>query len=169
MPIYGISYALPVSYSKTRLLLIRYYGSFLLQRLFSTFPSGRPGIGLLLLRAVIGLSAIAEGVLYLTSLSSPSLTLWLLGLTLILSGSALMIGFLTPLVGLFIGIHFLGIAVSWFPVPSGNLHDARLVALGLIVTTVSITLLGPGAFSLDGYLFGRREIVIPPSSGSTDL
>jgi hypothetical protein len=23
-------------------------------------------------------------------------------------------------------------------------------------------LLGPGAFSLDGYIFGRREIVIPP-------
>ena len=140
----------------------------MLQRLFSTFPGGRPGVGLLLLRAVIGISAIAEGILYLTSLSAPSFALWLLGLMLILSGSALLIGFLTPLAGLFIGLHFFGIAVSWFPVPSWNLHDVRLMAFGLIVTTVAIALLGPGAFSLDGYLFGRREIVIPPPSRNPD-
>jgi len=34
----------------------------------------------------------------------------------------------------------------------------------MIVTTIALALLGPGAFSLDGRLFGRREIVIPPSS-----
>jgi len=43
-----------------------------------------------------------------------------------------------------------------------GLHDARLAAFGMIVTAVAIALLGPGAFSLDGRLFGRREIVIPP-------
>jgi hypothetical protein len=32
----------------------------------------------------------------------------------------------------------------------------------MIIIAVAIALLGPGAFSFDGYLFGRREIVIPP-------
>jgi hypothetical protein len=30
--------------------------------------------------------------------------------------------------------------------------------------TIAIVFLGPGAFSLDAYLFGRRELIIPPSS-----
>jgi hypothetical protein len=34
----------------------------------------------------------------------------------------------------------------------------------MTVAAVALALLGPGAFSLDGRLFGRREIVIPPSS-----
>ena len=140
----------------------------MLQRLFSTFPGGRPGLGLLLLRAVVGPSAIAEGIFYLTGLPNPSVVTWLLGFVLILSGVGLTIGFLTPLAGLLAGIHFLGVAASWFPVPSWNLHDFRLMALGLIATTFAVALIGPGAFSLDGYLFGRREIVIPPASRSKE-
>ena len=125
-------------------------------------------MGLLLLRAVVGPSAIAEGIFYLTGPSSPSVAMWLLGFVLILSGIGLTIGFLTPLAGLLTGIYFFGVAISWFPIPSLNLHDVRLIALGLIVTTIAIALTGPGAFSLDGYLFGRREIVIPPSSRSKE-
>jgi len=44
------------------------------------------------------------------------------------------------------------------------LHDVRLMACGMIVAAVALALLGPGAFSLDGRLFGRREIVIPPAT-----
>ena len=72
---------------------------------------------------------------------------------------------LTPLAGILTGIPFFAVAVSWVPAPRSSLHDIRLVAFGLIVTAVAIALLGPGAFSLDGYLFGRREIVIPSPSG----
>jgi hypothetical protein len=32
------------------------------------------------------------------------------------------------------------------------------------VMSIAITLLGPGAFSLDAHLFGRREIIIPGAS-----
>src|SRR5262249_18020955 len=141
-------------------------GRYSLQRLFSTFPGGRPGVGLLLLRGVVGPSAIAAGVLYLASPFNPFIA-WLLGLTLIVSGCALAIGFLTPLAGILTGIPFFAVAMSWVPTPPRSLHDVRLMALGLIVTTVAIALLGPGAFSLDGYLFGRREIVIPSPSGSS--
>jgi hypothetical protein len=39
-----------------------------------------------------------------------------------------------------------------------------LLAFWMIIAATALGLLGPGAYSLDGRLFGRREIVIPPSS-----
>lgn len=148
--------------------LLRFFygarGRYALQRLYSTFPGGNPGLGLLLLRAAVGFAAAAHGVLYLSGPSTPSPGKWLLGLALIVGGMALTAGFFTPVAGLLLGLCFLGIAVSWFPAPSWGLHDGRLVACGMIVTAIALALLGPGAFSLDGRLFGRREIVIPPLS-----
>jgi uncharacterized membrane protein YphA (DoxX/SURF4 family) len=119
---------------------------------------------LLLLRAAVGLTATAEGIFYLSGSANPSSGKWLLGLVLISSGAALAAGFFTPFAGLVVGLCFLGIALSWFPASSWSMQDARLVAFGMIITVVALALLGPGAFSLDGRLFGRREIVIPPSS-----
>lgn len=137
-----------------------------LQRLFSTFLRGRAGIGLLLLRAALGVTAAYQGILRLpgpSDASNPSWGQWILCLTLIVSGAALVLGFLTPFAGLGAGISFLGMAVKWLPLTAIDLRDARLLALGGVVAAVSIVLLGPGAFSLDAYWFGRREIVIPPS------
>ncbi len=139
-------------------------GRFALQRLYSTFPGGRPGIGLLLLRTAVGLFAAAGGISCLSGPFTSFSGKWFLGPVLIMSGTALAAGFLTPIAGLLVGICFLGIAFSWFPAPSWALHDVKLVAFAMIITAVALALLGPGAFSLDGRLFGRREIVIPPSS-----
>jgi uncharacterized membrane protein YphA (DoxX/SURF4 family) len=139
-------------------------GRFALQRLYSTFPGGRPGVGLLLLRVAVGLSAAAAGIFCVAGPFNSSLEKWLLGLVLIISGTALTAGFLTPIAVLLVGFCFLGIALSWFPTPSWSLHDVKLVAFGMTIAAVALALLGPGAFSLDGRLFGRREIVIPPSS-----
>ncbi len=137
---------------------------FALQRLYSTFPGGRPGIGLLLLRVAVGLAAAAGGVFYFSGPSASSSEKSILGVVLIIGGVLQAAGFLTPFAGLVIGICFLGIALSWFPAPAWFLHDVKLVAFGMIISAVALALLGPGAFSLDGRLFGRREIVIPPSS-----
>jgi uncharacterized membrane protein YphA (DoxX/SURF4 family) len=89
--------------------------------------------------------------------------MWCLGILLIVSGAALVGGFLTPVAGFLVSLCVLGIALSWFPAPSTGLHDAKLLAPGMIAMAVALALLGPGAFSIDGRLFGRREIVIPPS------
>ena len=134
-----------------------------LQRLFTTFPGGAHGIGLLLLRAAVGLTAIATGISYLFGISNPAMATSLLGLALTVGGAAMTIGALTPMAGFLVGLCFLGIAFSWFSAPLWGLHDAKLVASGVIITTAGISLLGPGAYSVDGRLFGRREIVIPPS------
>jgi uncharacterized membrane protein YphA (DoxX/SURF4 family) len=134
-----------------------------LQRLFSTFPDGRPGIGLLVLRAAVGAIATVQGILYLSgSVDRAPLTI-AVGLVLVASGASLVIGLLTPVASLLVGLCILGIALSWFPASATALISPKLMAFGVIITAVAIALLGPGAFSVDGYLFGRREIVIPPS------
>jgi uncharacterized membrane protein YphA (DoxX/SURF4 family) len=127
------------------------------------FLGGRPAIGLLLLREAVGPTAAAEGMLYLSATSDPSVDTELLGFVLITRGAALAAGFLTSIVGVVVGVCNFGIALSWFPAPSWGMHNLRVVAFGMIITTAALALLGPGAFSLDGRLFGRGEIVIPPS------
>ena len=66
----------------------------------------------------------------------------------------LLIGFLTPLVAVLTCIG--AIALIFF-----NLHFSTTSLGGVIVLATAIALLGPGAFSIDSHLFGRREILIP--------
>jgi uncharacterized membrane protein YphA (DoxX/SURF4 family) len=69
-------------------------------------------------------------------------------------GGCLLIGFLTPFVAVIIGGGATIFALSTVPLPAESLA-------GEIILAAAIALLGPGAFSLDAHLFGRREIVIP--------
>ena len=136
-------------------------GRLALQRLFSTFPGGRPGIGLLLLRAVVGGIAIALGILCAVQIERATLV-WVAAVTLMASGVALVLGFVTPIASLLVVFCVLGMTLEWFPSAPPALLGGRLMVLLLVTTAFGICLLGPGAFSLDGYLFGRREIVFPP-------
>jgi uncharacterized membrane protein YphA (DoxX/SURF4 family) len=131
-----------------------------LQRLFSTFPSGKPGIGLLLLRAALGGIALLLGILELTDSTGRSPTVWTASSVLLVSGIGLVVGFMTPVASLLVGASALAIVFSWIPAPPMT----SMVATLIITTALAIALLGPGAFSVDGHLFGRREIVIPPRS-----
>lgn len=107
---------------------------------------------------------MAHGILLFAAHSGPSLGRSILGIALIASGLSAIGGFLTPLAALLIDLCYAGIACAFFPAPSENLYDARLTAIAMIITATAIALLGPGAYSLDGRLFGRREIVIVPST-----
>jgi uncharacterized membrane protein YphA (DoxX/SURF4 family) len=131
-----------------------------LQKLFSTFPEGWPGLGLILMRLAVALSAIVQGMG--TLIESPTqIFSWAIGPLEILVGTALLIGFLTPIAGAAASLGNLAIGVSWFLTSGENAHDKAVAAIYLVVMSIAITLLGPGAFSLDARLFGRREIIIP--------
>jgi len=126
-----------------------------MQRLFSMFPDGLPGVALLLLRITIA------GVLLVMALSNESresTAEWKvigLGVTCVL----LCLGALTPLASV------ISIAIeatywqSWDGLKSANLVLHMFVSLAMFV-------LGPGAYSLDSKMFGRR-LILPSSLGET--
>src|ERR1700739_940342 len=121
-----------------------------LQRLFSTFPSGRPGIGLLLLRTALGGLAVALGVLELAGAIGHTVLVWTVASILVVSGAGLVVGFMTPLASVLVALCVLGISLSWIPAPPLASIGVTLVALLMVITAIGIALLGPGAFSVDG-------------------
>jgi uncharacterized membrane protein YphA (DoxX/SURF4 family) len=131
--------------------------------MFSMFPDGWPGAGLLLLRVAAGAVVVAQGVSYLSNRHEPGVS----GLAVFAVAGAvavlLVIGFLTRLVALTAAMAG-GIGVfSWFPVFNSSVVTPTVSALSAVIA-LAVMCLGPGALSLDARLFGRREIVIPPSS-----
>jgi uncharacterized membrane protein YphA (DoxX/SURF4 family) len=86
---------------------------------------------------------------------------WALGLMAIVIALALLIGLLTPLVAALSGLGNSMACVTLF-LSSGVNDQARAIcAMNLAAMSIALVLLGPGAFSLDARLFGRREIIIP--------
>lgn len=112
-----------------------------MQKFFSAFPRGSPGFGLLLLRALIVLTFITADV---------KLPGWLLGV-FVVGGICLLIGVLTPIAAVLIGLG--AIAAEIF-------YDPNYTVVIVVILAAAIALLGPGAFSVDARLFGRREILI---------
>ena len=124
-----------------------------MQKLFSAFPGGWPGLGLLLLRALVGVTLIAQILSYVGSTKLSVLSLVLTALVLIIA-SCLLVGFMTPIAAMVIGLGAIALAASSF-------IETNQTLLNVIVLTTAIALLGPGAFSIDARMFGRREILIP--------
>ena len=119
-----------------------------MQRLFSTFPGGLPGAGLVLLRAATAIPLVYAGLLTVAS-SSPAI------LEVVTAGAAilLLIGLWTPLAGALIAVTELGFAVLHPAEPWMYAHFAA--------TGAALAMLGPGGCSLDARLFGRKQIQIP--------
>jgi uncharacterized membrane protein YphA (DoxX/SURF4 family) len=135
-----------------------------LQRLFSAFPGGWPGVGLLLLRAGVGVAALVQGAFYLAEGSDLGFAGAAAAVLTLASGVALLVGFLTPISGVVMGLSAMGVGLSLLPAPTPNLLEAKLSIAFVVIMVVAIVFLGPGAYSLDARMFGRREIIIPPSS-----
>jgi uncharacterized membrane protein YphA (DoxX/SURF4 family) len=128
-----------------------------LQRIFSTFPDGLPGVGLIFLRFLLGISTIFQAIGMLGSTNAP-LQLAVDTLSMLLA-IAVLIGFLTPISCGLITIVYLTIGSGSLLVSNGQ--SSSFTALDFAVISAALVLLGPGAFSLDAKMFGRREIRIP--------
>lgn len=112
----------------------------------------------------MGLAAIVQGGGYLASPGTLIFWTGTVGLLAIVSGSCVVLGFLTPLASGLVGLGAIGNMLSWFPPPALNLFDAALPTALVAVISAAVVSLGPGALSIDARLFGRREIIIPPRS-----
>jgi uncharacterized membrane protein YphA (DoxX/SURF4 family) len=132
-----------------------------LQKLFSAFPTGWPGIGLIFLRTAAAVGAVAQGLSALAAPDGAVLIAWTMGCFAVIVGMALLIGFLTPFASATATIGYLVVGVSQLVAPDAQRHGYALTALSLAVISAALILLGPGAVSLDARLFGRREIIIP--------
>jgi putative oxidoreductase len=125
------------------------------QRLFSTFADGWPGIGLLLLRLLasaelirFGIASIREGV------PPPPLVLQVVGMG---AGIFLLIGLFTPVAGALAALTTVWIAVSHF---SSDSRDPWITFVPAILAA-AVAMIGPGAWSIDARLFGRKHIDLP--------
>lgn len=123
-------------------------------------------MGLLLLRTTIGITSIVQGSVGLSDFNNQSPGSRVVGLLAIVIGTSLLAGFLTPITSALVGVGNAGIALSWFPAPMPNLLDSNLSTIFVIIMAAVTVFLGPGAFSIDALLFGRREIIIPRSTRS---
>jgi len=80
---------------------------------------------------------------------------WLAGGLGVTTGTLLLIGFLTPAAAA-------GAIGLWlFPGRTSNLFAGGFSEAFALAILLSLIMLGPGAFSIDARLFGRREIIIP--------
>ena len=116
---------------------------------------------MLLLRAVFGMVLLVEGGFYIGE-ANPTPPSWFIGLLAFAAGVLLLIGFFTPIVGAVVAAGAAGVGLSLFPASTGSLFDSRISLIFGLTMLVTIIGLGPGAFSIDARVFGRREIIIPP-------
>ena len=122
----------------------------MLQRLFSTFANGWPGIGLLLQRLLIASALGHFGMSHLNATSDlASIVPSLIG---VIAGILLLIGLWTPVVGSLIAVLQMWIAFSHAGDPWTSIMLATLAG--------TLAMVGPGAWSIDARLFGRERIEI---------
>jgi putative oxidoreductase len=126
-----------------------------LQRLFSTFPDDWPGAGLLLLRIGAAIPLIYFGIAGTAgSVDQPQNIA--LRMVAAAGGLLLLLGLWTPIAGIAVAVDELFIA---FSLPVAQLSDQWLHIL-LVVLAAAIAMLGPGAWSMDARLFGRKRFEI---------
>src|ERR1700752_3052721 len=120
-----------------------------MQRLYSMFPAGGPGIGLVLLRASVAAGCFFDGpVLAADNFAQSDVVLR------VVLDAALGLGLLTPLTVL------LSCVLAIVDIAALGVMSTP-VAWVTLVNAIALGLLGPGAYSLDARLFGRRVLVIP--------
>jgi hypothetical protein len=119
-----------------------------LQRLFTTFADGWPGFGLLFQRLVTGIVLLHGGIVVFNQ--APTLALIAPRCAGAALGVFILAGFLTPIAGALIAAVELWIALT-------GIGDVWMSII-LAVLGGTLAMIGPGAWSIDARLFGRKHI-----------
>jgi uncharacterized membrane protein YphA (DoxX/SURF4 family) len=131
-----------------------------LQRTFSGFPTGYPGLALLLLRLVVGGAASSQAWLLITANHGAVNTSVVLASLAFVTGLALIIGLMTPIASLLLAAGDLLLTIDSSVLGHLPLFESGMARLDFVVMSAALILLGPGALSLDSRLYGRREIEV---------
>jgi putative oxidoreductase len=117
-----------------------------LQRLFTTFADGWPGLGLFIQRLVTGIALLNGGLaLFSETAAGQAGALHIAGAFL---GIFILAGFLTPIAGAFVAVIELWIAFAG--------HANVWMSITLATLGATLSMIGPGAWSIDARLFGRK-------------
>ena len=119
-----------------------------MQRLFTTFADGWPGAGLLIQRLITGIALLHQGTVLLKGTSSDGLIL--LEIAGLVSGIFILIGLWTPAAGALVA------AVEATIILTGNGDPWPSFILAVLGATLAM--IGPGAWSIDARLFGRKHL-----------
>jgi putative oxidoreductase len=119
-----------------------------MQRLYSSFAAGWPGAGILLLRLIAAAGLLCNGIASAHAVTGVVQAIPPIGAAA--SGLLLIVGLFTPLAGVAAGVIE---AVIAFSGPGFGWPQTALAGLSL-----SLAMIGPGAWSLDARLFGRKQI-----------
>ena len=130
----------------------------MLRRLYSTFGAGWPGIGLLVMRLVVGSVLLVRTgpMLWI----DPPLHLTLTSASLAVSGLLLVAGLWTPVAGAVAAV----IEISQ---PILSVAEHPLVGLLAGTIAAALAMLGPGRWSVDARLFGWKRIDAPVRRNSS--
>jgi uncharacterized membrane protein YphA (DoxX/SURF4 family) len=111
-----------------------------------------PGLGLLLLRLCVGIALISLGASgFFRAFGDPiSTARYLIAAA---GGIFLIAGFWTPLIGGFVVLDELWIAFALY----SSQMDGPWFHIFLAALTAGVAMLGPGAWSIDARLFGRKR------------
>jgi putative oxidoreductase len=122
-----------------------------LQRLFWTFAGGWPGVGLLIQRMTTGALLLYSAATVLAETSqSAEVAPAIVGAA---AGVLLLFGLWTPVAGTLIAIVETWNVFTHSPSP--------LIPITLAILGATLAMIGPGAWSLDARLFGRKHIDTP--------
>ena len=127
------------------------------------YPPHWAGLGLLLLRGTVGITVAMQAGFSVASTNIDRVGV-LTATTLVVCGAALTLGILTRVCSTLVGLGYALVLFMPFPVAVLTGLDGAAAAVTL-AAAAALALLGPGAFSIDARLFGRREIFIPATDG----
>ena len=117
-----------------------------MQRLFTSFPSGAPGLALILLRLCAATSLVCQILSRHATPLSP-----LLYIAVGILSFTLLAGAMLPLVC---------VATAVLQVSLGEWPPSAAVAIS-VIHALALAFLGAGAYSVDAMRYGRRVVILP--------